>query len=52
MCKGKQGSVCKGKQGSVCKVFETENLKFLVEMFLGCCLHSYYDFLLSVHFEM
>jgi hypothetical protein len=35
------------------KMFETESFfSYLLEMLLGCCLHSYNDFLLNVYFEM
>ncbi len=34
------------------KIFEKESFLYLVEMRLGCFLHSYYDFFLNVSFEI
>jgi hypothetical protein len=31
---------------------KTESYFILVEMLMGCCLHSYDDFLFNVPFEM
>jgi hypothetical protein len=34
------------------KFLRKEVFKYFVEMLLGCCLYSFYEFFLNVHFEV